>query len=149
VNERAGDDELVELFPGVVLTHDNAPHYRARLGRRLLVNRCADCGTWHHPPKPICPSCWSTGVLPTEVGGTGTVFMAIYLHQGPPVEGVDYAVAPHPVVTVELAEQEGLRFTTTVPGATPETLPIGTPVVLDWAEPGRGPLPVFRPAKVA
>ena len=85
------DEELVRLFPGHPLTHDNKAAYRGRLNRLLLVNRCATCGRWHEPPKPVCPACWSTDVVPTPVAGIGTIFMVIFLHQGPPAEGVDYA----------------------------------------------------------
>ena len=69
--------------------------------------------------------------------------MAIFLHQGPPAEGVDYST-PHPVVTVELDEQQGLRFTSTVVGSANEDIRIGERVELDWIERGGMPLPVFR-----
>ena len=118
------DDELVALFGGHDLTIDSAPHFRGRLDRRLLINQCAACGSWHHPPRPVCPSCWSSEVVATEVAGTGTIHLAIFLHQGPPAEGVDYAT-PYPVVTVELDEQPGLRFTSTVVGAPNRDIAIG------------------------
>jgi uncharacterized protein len=91
----------------------------------------------------VCPSCWSTDVVAAPVAGTGTIFMAIFLHQGPPAEGVDYTT-PYPVVTVELDEQEGLRFTSTVVGARNADIGIGRRARLDWAERGSVPLPVFR-----
>jgi uncharacterized protein len=137
------DEELVARFPGQRVDHDNKAMFRARLDHRLLVNRCADCGLWHQPPRPICPSCWSTNVMPTEVSGSGTIYMAIFLHQGPPAEDVDYRT-PHPVVTVELDEQDGLRFTSTVVGSPNEAIRIGERVELDWIERGGMPIPVFR-----
>lgn len=137
------DEELVARFPGHPVDHDSAAHYRGRLERRLLIDRCADCGTWHHPPGPICPSCWSTRVVPTEVSGRGTLFMTVFLHQGPPAEGVDYAT-PYPVVAVELDEQPGLRFSGTVAGSPGDEIRIGERVELDWAERAGVPLPVFR-----
>jgi len=137
------DEELVGRFAGYVLDHDNKAVFRGRLEHRLLVNRCADCGLWHQPPRPMCPRCWSTNVVATEVSGRGTIFMAIFLHQGPPAEGVDYAT-PYPVVTVELDEQEGLRLTSTVVGAPNEEITIGRRVELDWIDRAGSPLPVFR-----
>ena len=137
------DDELVTLFAGHDLTIDSAPHFRGRLDRRLLINRCSACGTWHHPPRPVCPSCWSSDVVATEVAGTGTIHLAIFLHQGPPAEGVDYA-SPYPVVTVELDEQPGLRFTSTVVGAPNSDIAIGRRVRLDWIDRAGVPLPVWR-----
>ena len=137
------DEGLLARFPGWDVDRDSAAHYRGRLERRLLLQRCDDCGTWHHPPRPMCPACWSWHVTPTEVAGTGTMFMFVLLHQGPPAEGVDYAT-PHPVVTVELDEQPGLRFTSTVVGVPNDAIRIGARVTLDWIDRDGAPLPVFR-----
>ncbi len=137
------DEELVTRFHGYRLDHDNKAVYRARLDHQLLVMRCAECGTWHEPPKPICPACWSSNVVPTAVSGRGTIFTVIFLHQGPPVTGVDYST-PYPVATVELEEQPGLRFSSTIVGAEHDDIVIGAPVALDWIERDGVPLPVFR-----
>ncbi len=123
----------------------NKHFYRGLLHRELRMNRCADCGWWHHRPKPICPQCWSKRLVPTPVSGRGTIHLLILLHQGPPADGVDYAT-PHPVATVELDEQPGLRFTSTVVAADPDELAIGQRVALDWTERDARPYPVFRPA---
>lgn len=137
------DAELVRRFPGQPLSHDSAFHYRGRLEHRLLINRCDSCGTWHHTPQPICPTCWSTAVVPTAVSGNGTIHLAVFLHQGPPAEGVDYST-PYPVVTVELDEQPGLRFTGTVVGSPNDAVVIGRRVQLDWIDRAGTPVPAFR-----
>ncbi len=142
------DEALSAVFKGHSIDRDNVAHFRGRLERRLLINRCIDCGVWRHPPRPICSSCWSSRLEPTPVAGTGTIHLAIFLHQGPPAEGVDYAT-PYPVVTVELDEQPGLRFTSSVVGAPNETIAIGRRVRLDWIERAGTPLPVFRLAEGA
>jgi uncharacterized protein len=137
------DEALVALFRSYPIDHDNKVAFRGRLHHELLVNRCAECGTWHQPPRPICPVCWSSNVVATPVSGRGVIFMAIFLHQGPPAPGVDYAT-PYPVVTVELDEQPGLRFSSTVVDAANDDIVIGTPVVLDWLDREGVPVPVFR-----
>jgi uncharacterized OB-fold protein len=142
-DEGVSDEELWSLFRGYPVDHDSAAHYRGLLRRQLLISRCAACGTWHSPPKPVCPGCLSTRVEATPVSGRGTIFMAIFLHQGPPAEGVDYTT-PHPVVTVELDEQPGLRYSGTVAGAPNEEIQIGRRVELDWITRGGVPVPVFR-----
>jgi uncharacterized OB-fold protein len=142
VTDYPSNDELVQRFPGEPITHDNAPHYRGRLRRQLLFNRCDDCESWHAPPKPVCPQCWSPNVTPTPVSGNGEIFMNIFLHQGPSAPGVDYST-PYPVVTVELEEQVGLRFTATVVDASNDEIRIGRPVRLDWRERAGSPMPVF------
>jgi uncharacterized protein len=142
------DDELVARFPGQPITHDSAEHYRGRLHKQLLMNRCEACGRWHAPPKPVCPDCWSFDVKATPVQGDGTIFMVIFLHQGPPAPGVDYSV-PYPVVTVELDEQPGLRFTSTVIGVNNDAIEIGKRVRLGWVERAGAPLPVFELSEAA
>lgn len=95
----------------------------------------------------MCPSCWSWGVTPTEVSGRGTIHLLMRLFQGPPAEGVDYdnGGQGHPIVTVELEEQEHLRITGTAIGFAPDELVIGAPVELDWVDRNGAPLPAFRP----
>jgi uncharacterized OB-fold protein len=137
------DSQLWELFKGSGVDRDSAPHFRGRLERRLLINRCDDCGKWHHAPRPVCPACLSARLSATEVSGAGTIFLTVFLHQGPPAEGVDYST-PYPVVTVELDEQPGLRFSSTVIGSSNEEIRIGRRVSLDWVDRAGAPLPVFR-----
>jgi uncharacterized OB-fold protein len=138
------DRELVERYPGVRIDHTNKHFYRGLLERELRLNRCADCGWWHHRPKPICPRCWSSKVEATPVSGRGAIHLVMFLHQGPPADGVDYDTGPHPVVAVELEEQEGLRFTSTVAGARNDDIVIGAPVRLSWIERDGRPFPVFE-----
>ena len=137
------EEELVTRFAGYGVDHDTAAHLRGRLDRQLLINRCAACGHWHHPPRPVCPQCWSTEVSAQPVGGTGTIHLAVFLHQGPPAPGVDYST-PYPLVAVELDEQPHLRFTATVIGADNEDVTIGRRVRLDWIERDDVPVPAFR-----
>jgi uncharacterized OB-fold protein len=137
------DVELLDRFRGVQVDHTNKHFYRGLLHRELRLNRCADCGWWHHRPKPICPRCWSKRVVATPVSGRGTIHLAIFLYQGPPADGVDYAAGPHPVVTVELEEQAGLRFTSTVVGVERDQIVIGAAVGLQWIERDGRPFPAF------
>ena len=144
--EEVSDAEVLDRYPTTTIDQDNKEFYKGWLRRRLLLNRCAACGHWHHPPAPLCPQCWSRDVVPTEVSGRGTVHLLIRLHQGPPAPGVDYTKGPYPVVSVELAEQAGLRFTSTVVNCAPEDLRIGLPVQLTWIDRAGAPFPVFAPA---
>jgi hypothetical protein len=49
------------------------------------------------------------------------------------------------VVTVELEEQPGLRFTSTIVDCPPERIAVGLPVELAWIDRDGCPYPVFRP----
>jgi uncharacterized OB-fold protein len=140
------DSEMIAMFPGHEIDHDNKRFYRGWLERRLLMNRCAACGRWHHPPQPLCPECWSVDVSPTEVTGRGVIHLLIALHQGPLAAGVDYATRPYPVVVVELQEQAGLRYTSTIVNYDAGDLRIGAPVELIWIDRSGIPFPAFQPA---
>ena len=137
------DEELMDAFPGVRVDHDNAPHYRGLLERRLLINRCDDCGTWHHPPRSVCPACWSRAVTATEVRGEGTIAILTFLHQRPRRAGTDDD-APYPVAAVELTEQAGLRVVATIVGARPTEIVLDAPVQLAWIERDGRPVAAFR-----
>lgn len=140
------DAEMIQRFAAHGVTRDNVAHYRGRLERRLLMARCADCGRWQHPPRPMCPSCWSWDLSMEEVSGRGAIHLLTVLHQGPSADGVDYTDG-HPVVTVEFDDQPALRFTSTVTDDFPaEDLRIGTPVELVWGERNGMPFPLFARA---
>lgn len=138
------NEELLDALPGVRIDHDNAEYYRGQLDHRLLVNRCGDCRRWHHPPRPICPACWSGAVAAEEVTGTGTIALLTILRQGPRQPGVDYTDG-HLLVAVELDEQPGLRLGGTVLGADPEAVRLGDRVRVVWRDiEGRGPRADFE-----
>lgn len=134
---------LIARFPGVRLDHVNKHFYRGLLDGELRLSRCTDCGWWHHRPKRICPRCWSKRVVATPVTGGGRIHLVTFLYQGPSIAGVSYD-PPHPVVTVELDEQQGLRYTSTVSGAGNDEITIGSRVTLDWVERESRPFPLFR-----
>ena len=139
------DEQVLQTYPDVRLDHRNKEFYRALLNQQLVAARCADCRTWHTPLRSLCPECWSDNVEVTPVGGQGRIHLLIQLHQGPPARDVSYST-PWPLATVEMAEQPGLRFVTTVVDCPPEQLRIGLPVELTWIERDGAPWYAFRPA---
>jgi uncharacterized protein len=40
---------------------------------KLRIQRCTVCGTWQHPPLPLCAECGSEDVAPDVTGGKGRV----------------------------------------------------------------------------
>jgi len=142
------DAEVFERLPAARIDRDNIAFFRGLLSRRLLLNRCADCGNWSNPPWPNCPRCWSDDVRPTEVAGDGTIHSFALRHAGPPREGVDY-LRGYPVAVVELVEQAGLRVTARVVGCAPEEIENDLPVRLRWIERDGEPVPAFAPRAAA
>lgn len=136
--------ELLDAFPSIRIDNDNAPYYQGLLENRLLINRCDECHHWHHPPRPICPECWSDFVTATDVGGTGFVALVTVLRQGRPEPGVDFTDG-YALAAVELDEQPGLRVASTVVGLGAGQITVGQRVQLVWRTvDGRSPRPDFE-----
>ena len=142
VNVTVTDSDLVEWYPSVAIDHDNKAQWRGFLERRLLINRCFQCGYWINPPRPMCPRCWSDRVEPQEVSGRARVQWFTLLYQGAP--GADPS-HPYAAVVVELEEQPNLRMNSTIVGCVPTDIVCDMQVELTWRDHNGAPLPVFRP----
>jgi hypothetical protein len=96
----------------------------------LAVPRCRACG--HHliPPTPVCNRCRSTDLDEVELSGRGEVHtFTVNVQPWFP----DMAT-PVVLAVVELEEELGLRLLVTLVGADPQTVAIGMPVRLAFAE---------------
>ena len=138
------DREVFEHFPDVMINRDNIAHYRALLEKRLLINRCDDCGYWIYPHRPLCPECWSWNVTPTEVSGRGRVFTFTLLHQLRDPDSV--LREPACAAAVELVERPGLRYLARIVGCPLDQIALDMPVTLTWVEDKGLPAPAFAPA---
>jgi len=141
------DDEVFERFPDVLITYDNIEHYRGLLERRLLINRCDDCGYWIYPHRPLCPRCWSWSVTPTEVSGRGQVHLFTQIRRTRANDRAGQRQGQVVLIAVELAEQPGLRYLSTVDGIAFADLRHDMPVELAWTERDGRPAPAFRPSQ--
>lgn len=136
------DAELLERFPDLSVDHDNKGHYAAWLDETLVIRSCGACGTLHHPPRSICPHCWSTDLTFVPVSGLANVYLTVGLHQGPVTPEVNYE-EPHTIVLADLVEQPGLRFATTYRGPR-AALKIGAALSLAWEQRRGSPYPVWK-----
>lgn len=94
------------LPPAPVADRDTRPFWDAAAERRLVVQRCASCGTWIWQPRPLCPACHAPDLIWTEVAGEGRVVSWTVLH--PPMLPVWADAVPFVVLLVEL--DEGVRM---------------------------------------
>ncbi len=126
--------------PRPALTHDNRFFFEGAKEHKLLIQRCTNCGTLRHPPRPACANCRSFQWDTLTASGRGTIYSYTVNHY-PQVPAFDY---PLVVALVEL--EEGTRLVANVTGITPETVAIGMPVVATFeAFDDDLTLPVFRP----
>jgi uncharacterized OB-fold protein len=109
---------------------------------KLRILRCDVCGTYAHPPVPICSKCQSTKLSPQAVSGRGTVFTYTVNHQKwiP-----DDDPAPYVIAVVELPEQPALRLMTNLVDCAREDVRIGMAVEVVFEQRGEVWVPLFRP----
>ena len=132
------------LRPRPALTQDNAFWFEGARQHRLLIQRCKQCGTLRHPPRPMCSECRSYDWDVVDASGRGTVYSFVVNHY-PQVPAFDYPLA---VGLIEL--EEGTRLVANVIGVDPGGISIGMPVEVEWVD--HDPeltLPAFRPTKSA
>lgn len=112
--------------------------------RRLLIQRCRECGVLRHPPRPMCPSCHALSWNTVEASGRGTLLSFVLPRHPPmPFMGDDYIVA-----LVEL--EEGTRLISNLCRVALEEASIGMAVEVFFEEFDDGlVLHQFRPAGVA
>ncbi|MET9083764.1 bifunctional MaoC family dehydratase N-terminal/OB-fold nucleic acid binding domain-containing protein [Streptomyces sp. NPDC004237] len=138
----AGKPRKAPPRPRPVVNRDNAGFWEGVAEGRLLIQRCAGCGTLRHPWLPGCNACGSLDWDTVESAGAGTVYSYVVMHH-PPFPAFD---PPYAVGLIELAE--GVRMVSNVVGVPYDKVRIGLPVrveFLRYEEDGTATtLPVFR-----
>lgn len=101
-------------------------YWDGALEEKLLILRCASCGTYVHPPRPGCSACRHGVLEPEQVSGRGTLYSWSVMHSaGNP--GFEDKL-PYAVLVVELAEQGGLFTIGNLVDGEPSDLSIGAPM---------------------
>jgi uncharacterized OB-fold protein len=124
------------------VTERNEHFWRGGAEGELRFLRCRDCGTWIHPPSPLCPDCHGKDVHPEAVSGYATVLTFTLNHQ-PWVPAPDH---PYAIAIVEIDEQKGLRLMTNIVGCPAEDVRIGMRVRVVFEEYDDVFIPLFEPA---
>ena len=115
-------DAYEKLVPSP--TAETQPYWDGLNERRLLLQRCADCGKVRHYPRPVCDACWSMNVEWVQASGHGTVHSWTVTHYAfhPGFKGD----LPFTLVTVDL--DEGVRMQARSRGIADGELRTGLPV---------------------
>ena len=92
----------------------------ARRGE-LMIQYCAGCDEFQHPPRPQCARCWNAELEWRRCNGKGTVYTCTVAHR-PTTPGFREEV-PYSVAIVEL--DEGPRLTTNIVGCPAAEVHIG------------------------
>jgi uncharacterized OB-fold protein len=107
----------------------------------VRIQRCHDCSTPRHPPRPLCAVCGSTAVDWEVVSGRGEVWARTVIH--PPTLPAFTERTPYCAVVVRL--DEGVFMVSTIVDRDPDDVIVGMPVelVITEVEPGLS-LPLSR-----
>lgn len=141
---------MIDTIP----TPDTSPAvegpFWAALGEgRMVMQHCPACRSWMFPARIRCASCGR----PPEwkaVSGRGRIWSYTRVH--PPVLPAFAALAPYPVVVVELEEQRGLRLVGNlidkvddpINAVAPDRIAIGVPVEAVIRQINGVPWPAWR-----
>jgi uncharacterized OB-fold protein/acyl dehydratase len=122
--------------------HDNDWWWEAIENGELRIQKCSECGTLRHPPRPMCGKCQSLKWESIRSSGAGTIYSYVVMHH-PPIPGYEY---PLPVALVEL--EEGTRIVSNMIECDLSELHIGMRVQasIEQVEGGMK-LPLFRPVR--
>ncbi|HEX4210756.1 MAG TPA: OB-fold domain-containing protein [Candidatus Binataceae bacterium] len=121
----------------------SAPFWQGARDRQLVIQRCADCDYYNHPPRPFCDACLSQRFEFQVVSGRGSIYSFTVMHQRD-VAGFEHE-APFINIVVELAEQPLLLMVANLPGDERERVRVGVPVEVCFEDRGTDSLvPQFR-----
>lgn len=123
------------------VTKLNEHFWRGGSEGELRFLRCRPCGSYVHPPAPVCPACLSKDVAPEAVSGRATVVTFTLNHQ-PWVPSPDH---PYAIAIVEIEEQPDVRLMTNIVGCPPEDVRIGMTVQVCFEEHEDVFVPIFAP----
>ena len=94
---------------------------------RLVVQNCRLCNRLQHPPQRACPQCGSGDFLEWKpVSGRGTIYTYAVVYDSPIREL--QADQPYNCAVVQLEEDPGVLFYSSLPGSPVDNVPIGAKV---------------------
>ncbi|MGH8012458.1 MAG: Zn-ribbon domain-containing OB-fold protein [Candidatus Binataceae bacterium] len=131
-----------QIKPLPVADDLSRPFWEAAAKRRLVVQRCGDCGYYNHPPRPHCDACLSQQLNFVPVSGRGSVWSFTIMHQRDvPGFGLE---APFVNIVVELSEQARLFMVSNLALSERERVRVGAPVEVWFEDRGGMVVPQFR-----
>jgi uncharacterized OB-fold protein len=120
------------------------PFWEAARERRLIIQKCGDCGKHIFYPRIACPHCFSDDVEWVESSGKGTIYSYTVVVNNAPsafVHDMPYVVA---IVRLE----EGVQMLSNIVGCDPEEVRCDMPVEVTFETlDDEFTLPKFRPVR--
>lgn len=121
-----------------IKTIDSGFFWEAAEASRLDIQACENCNVLWHPPRPMCPKCHGTNMVPRTMSGKGKVYSwSMPIH--PPAFGFE---SPPIIALIDL--DEGVRIVSNLIDIEPEDIRNDMSVVVDFAETAKSAVPVFK-----
>jgi uncharacterized protein len=120
---------LGESWPLPALDARNRAFFTAGV---LTLQQCERCGHVQHPPEDVCESCQSFELGSFESRGEGRVESVAVVVQ--PVHPLLADRVPYAIVLVSVADAPGILVAGNVVGREPDSVEIGDPVRVVFAE---------------
>jgi uncharacterized protein len=98
--------EVTERRTVPVADRDSLPYWAALAAGRFVLQRCAQCGRWTWPPRPICSGCHGDQLTWEAPSGTGTVYSWVVTHQ--PYAPDLARIVPYTIALVRIDEQDDI-----------------------------------------
>lgn len=119
---------------------------------KIMGSKCQECGTLVLPPRPICASCFGSGMEWVEFQGDGKLAAFTSIFVAPPLMAQEGFGRNHPYVVGVVELKEGPKIVARITGVEakkPEEIKVGMPVKADFLRHGEGAHKhttlVFRP----
>ena len=106
------------------LGHDNAWWWDMAAEGKLGIQRCTQCQTLRHPPRPMCGECRSLEWDAVEASGKGSICSFTVLRH-PQFPGYEY-----PLIIILVDLEEGTRLTSQLVDCAPEDVEFDMPVTM-------------------
>jgi uncharacterized OB-fold protein len=116
----------------IAIGPETEPYWEGCKQGELRFQRCLNCGTFRHPPAPVCYACRARETEWVCVSGRGTVYTYTVVHH--PVHPKLTPHIPYNVALVALEDAPGVRLVSNVIDVAPEELRIGLPVEVVFEE---------------
>ena len=128
-----------QSIPVPVNAFDNRGFWEGVNRHELVFQKCQGCGSWVHPPRPMCPRCHSVEKEWAASTGKGKVYSYVIYRESPHPA----FRAPYAVVLVEM--DEGVRLVSNMVDIEADEIHIGMPVEVVFEDVAEGvTLPKFR-----
>jgi uncharacterized OB-fold protein len=123
-SDDSADDGMPETPTRIISPrgHDNKWWWEAVDNGKVLIQRCTNCQTLRHPPRPMCGECQSIEWDSIESSLDGEVFSFTQIHY-PKFPGY-----PYPLVVGVISLAEGTRLVSNIVGCDPQHVHIGMKV---------------------